>query len=190
MNVQRPVAVEPFRVRLNVEQFQLLDRSGSFRDHAKTELLDGTIYAMNAQFRAHARAKGQLFRAFDKALAAAGSTLEVLSEVSVAMPPHGMPEPDLVVTSEAAGDGPVPVASIVVIVEVSDTTLDHDLGVKAAIYAAGEVSEYWVVDLKGRVLHQMWSPGADGYGERREVALGERVKAVTFDGLAVDTSDV
>ena len=46
--------------------------------------------------------------------------------------------------------------------------------------------EYWVVDVTGRVIHQMWSPGAEGYAERREAAFGERIEAVTIEGLTVD----
>lgn len=76
------------------------------------------------------------------------------------------------------------------IVEVSSTMLAFDLGEKAQTYAGAGLPKYWVVDLDGRFLHQMWSPGADGYAQRREVALGERVEAVTIGGLQVDTSDI
>lgn len=187
MNAHRPLTAEPVRVRLNVEQFEMLDRSGSFRNNAKTELLDGTIYAVNAQYRVHARLKGQLFRALGDALAAAGFDLEVLSEVSVAMPPHGMPKPDLVVTSEPRGDGPVPLASVALLVEVADTSLDHDLGSKSAIYAANGVSEYWVFDVEGGVIHQLWLPSNGSYTQRRQMGMGDRIKAMTLEGLAVET---
>ena len=70
---------------------------------------------------------------------------------------------------------------------MASTTLDYDLGEKARLYAANGVPEYWVVDLPDRKVHQMSSPSADGYAEQREVALGERVAAVTVNGLAVDT---
>ncbi len=50
------------------------------------------------------------------------------------MPPHSAPEPDLTLTSEPDGDGPVPLGSVALIVEISDATLRHDLGVKQEVY--------------------------------------------------------
>lgn len=190
MNVHANMSSAPARLRLNVGNFELLNRSGSLRDYAKTELLDGTIYVMNAQYRPHARIKGLLYRVLGDALANMGSTLEVLAEVSVAMPPENMPEPDLVVTSEPGGDGPVPLASVALLIEIADTTLGHDLGPKAAIYASNGVPEYWVIDVQGRAVRQMWSPDGERYAEQRDVLLGARLEAATMPGLAVDTSGI
>src|SRR5690606_36340499 len=38
------------------------------------------------------------------------------------------------------------------VVEVSDTTLEEDTHAKASLYAAGGVADYWVIDVTGRVL--------------------------------------
>ena len=48
MNAPVQIETTPVRVRLNVEQFLLLDDSGAFADFAKSELIDGDIYVMNA----------------------------------------------------------------------------------------------------------------------------------------------
>lgn len=70
-------------------------------------------------------------------------------------------------------------------VEISDSTLDMDLGRKARLYASHGVPEYWVVDVEARLIHQLWAPEGDAYARRREVAFGERVEAVTVAGLVV-----
>ena len=44
-----------------------------------------------------------------------------------------------------------------------------------------------MVDVNGRTIHQMWSPEPEGYAERREIAFGKRLVAMTIDGLAVET---
>lgn len=104
------------------------------------------------------------------------------------MPPHDAPEPDIVLTSEPDGDGPVPLHSIALIVEVSDTTLQHDPGIKQRVYARHGVAEYWVVDVEGRRIVQLWSPAGEAYAERREIDFGQSVSAASVAGLVVETS--
>lgn len=78
------------------------------------------------------------------------------------MRPHSMPRPDIVVTDEPEGEGFVPVGSVRLLLEAADSTLEDDLGVKARLYAKQGVPEYWVVDLPGRQVHQLWAPASDG----------------------------
>lgn len=58
------------------------------------------------------------------------------------------PEPDLAVVTGSARDhlADHPKAALLVI-EVSDTTIEYDTHDKASLYAAGGVQDYWVVDL-------------------------------------------
>ena len=39
---------KPQQAKLTVADFVLLDRSGAFASHPKVELIDGTIYVVNA----------------------------------------------------------------------------------------------------------------------------------------------
>jgi Uma2 family endonuclease len=84
----------------------------------------------------------------------------------------------------------VPLISVVLVVEVSATTLDYDMKRKLALYARAGVPEYWVADVNGRVIHQLWAPTGDDYAQRREVAFGEVVAAVTVEGLRVETTAI
>ncbi|WP_217429756.1 Uma2 family endonuclease [Sphingomonas bacterium] len=186
MNAPARILTMPERLRLRVEDFVLLADSGAFDAYAKSELIDGEVYVMNAQWSRHARVKSRLARELGNVLEAIGGELEALIEVSVRASDHDMPEPDIALTSWR-GDRDVPVATVALVVEVADTTLEGDLGRKLRLYAAAGVPEYWVVDVNdGRILvhHQ---PGAESYGSRRAVAFGERLVAVTVAGLAIDT---
>ena len=179
---------EPRPVRLTIEDFLHLDGAGAFRAYAKTELIDGQIVAMNAQFSQHARAKTLLLRRLANAVETCLPGFEVWSEVSVAIPPDHLPEPDLVVTSFVPERrAPVPVETVPLLVKVSDTTLSYDLGTKQRLYAAGGVPEYWVADLEGEVFHRMWSPTQDGYAHADKVAFGRPLASATIEGLTIDT---
>lgn len=188
MTEQLPLNTAPLPVKLRIEDYLLLDGSGAFDAYRKTELIEGGVFFINAQQRPHARIKSRLFRLIAAALEETG--LEAIVEGSVAIPPVNVPEPDIIVTSAPEGDGLIPLESVRLIVEVADATLKTDLTVKAAIYASHRVPEYWVVDVQGDAIHQMWRPEGEAYTERRDVRFGEQIVAVTIDGLAVETEGI
>ncbi len=174
---------------LRVEDFLLLSDSGAFVDYGKTELIEGAVVFMNAQHRPHSRLKLQVWRKLDEALKSLAPELEALTEVTISMPPHNAPEPDVVVTSEPDGEGPVPIDTVRLIVEISDTTLNQDLNVKAPLYARHGIAEYWVVDRDGQRIVQHWSPDENGYSQVRFVNLGEMITSGTIAGLTISTAD-
>ncbi len=186
MTVIQPVNV-PQPVKLTIEQFELLDRSGAFDRYGKTELIEGVIYAMQGQFRGHSFAKSELAYRLWTALKEMDSTLMPIVEGSVAMPPLSAPEPDISVTAAPRGKGYIPLDSVALAVEVSDSTAAFDLKDKAALYASKGVPEYWVLEIPAATLHQFWSPLAEGYQESRSLPVGERIESITITGLAVES---
>lgn len=94
------------------------------------------------------------------------------------------PEPDVAVVAgsplDYAQEHP---AQAILLVEVSDTTLAYDLGLKARLYAQSGVPEYWVVDVNAGLLHVHRQPIASqsfegGYGYQ-SVARLTRADSVT-----------
>ncbi len=170
--------------RLTVDEFLLLDRERAFGGRS-TELFDGEVYYMSPKHRPHARAIGDLYFAIRNALEASGSKLTAVVDVSVRLSDHDCPEPDIVLTSEPDGEGILPVESAKLVIEVSDSTLAFDLGLKAALYARAGVPEYWVVDVSGKRVHQMWEPHNGTYAQRRETSLSGSIEAMTVPQLAI-----
>lgn len=187
MNAHAPLDA-PRRLWLRVADFMVLNDSGAFGDFSKTELIDGEILCMNAQFQRHSFAKSQLAFRLASALAALAPELLVLVEVAIAMPPHDMPEPDIVVMRGPIGAGAVVLADVALVAEVADTTRDSDLGRKAALYARGGIPEYWVVDLLNAEMVRHWQAGAEGYGQRDVHPFGAGIAAATIPGLSVETA--
>jgi Uma2 family endonuclease len=185
-----PLTIEWKPVKLRVEDYLMLDGAGAFDAYGRTELIEGEVVYMNAQHRPDARIKSRLHVLLANALAGRTDGLEALVEGSVAMPPHNVPEPDIAVTAEPEGKGLIPLASLALIIEVADATLRNDLGRKAKIYAREGVPEYWVVDVKGATIHQLWQPEGEAYTERREVPFGTPVAAATVAGLTIETGNL
>lgn len=171
-------------------EFERLARSGGLGD-ARIELRRGMLFKMSPQFVPHARIKLELTLALINALKTAGLSHQVHNEVSVAFGNDFEPMPDIVVWNPAEApadlDGPVPAAAVKLIVEVSASTLADDLGEKLVDYARGGLAEYWVADVKGRLLLRHCGAGADGYARREPLRFGETAAALTLPALSVDT---
>ena len=179
----------PKPVKLTIEDFIRLNDAGAFDAYAKTELIDGVVVAMNAQLSTHARVQSRFFRRLADAVEAVMPGYEAWVEVSTAIPPPTLPQPDRGVTRcEATGRAPGPVATIPLLVEVADTTKRYDLGKKARIYATAGVPEYWVIDIPGKVIHRLWAPAGGSYESKGQVAFDKTVHAATIQGLSVATS--
>ncbi len=176
--------LRPGKYRLTVEDYLRLAADGSFGDR-RTELIEGDIWIMSPAYTPHARIQAILASGIGSAMAP-DSGLILLIAPSVRLSDDTMPEPDLVLALNHR-DGPLPGEKARLIVEVADATLTTDLHTKARLYAMAGIPEYWVVDVRGGVIHQLWRAESEAYGERREVVFGGMLTAVTIDDLAVST---
>lgn len=86
-----------------------------------------------------------------------------------------------------AGAGAFPDSARIAI-EISDSTLDLDLGCKARLYVRCGVPEYWAVDFEGRVIRQMWAPSDDIYSEQSTTPLGAAATGATINRLIIETA--
>ncbi len=180
--LERIAATMPRKYHFCVSDFALLARSGAFQDYAKTELIEGEILAVNAIHSRHAKIQARMVAL----LSAVTDPLVVYANPSVLMDDESVPEPDIVLAEDHSEDF-LPVAKVRIAIEISDSTLDQDLGRKASLYARHGVPEYWVVDVDGRVIHQMWQPVGEAYGGQRIVTFGNLVKSMAVAGLCVTT---
>ena len=174
------------RMKLTVEDFLHLDRKGAFDAYKKVELIDGDIWIVSPQLNRHARMLTDLTVELALALRAMKTDLLAVADVSTRIDDHSLPQPDIAL-SNYRGDGVLPLSGLALIVEVANTTLRTDMGRKLRLYAEAGVPEYWVVDIRGGKLHQMWQPEGKAYREKREVALGGMVTAESIAGLRVAT---
>ncbi len=183
-------AVAPFpspqKIGLRAVDYLMLSDAGAFDGYGRTELIEGEIWAVNAIHSWHAATVIELGRRLANGLEDIGSLLRVYGAGSVLLSDDSVPEPDLSI-GESNDEGVLPLAKLKLAIEISDTTAATDLGVKLRLYAGAGVPEYWVVERDARVIHQMWAPSDGVYAERRAVAFGDRVEAVTIAGVGVET---
>src|SRR3954467_15472689 len=94
----------PGKYRLRVADYLTLVESGAFEGQ-RTELIEGDVIVMSPQFRPHGMVKLELYDRLRDALRDMGSTLRPVIEFSLALAEDSLPEPDILLTTEPAGEG-------------------------------------------------------------------------------------
>ncbi len=68
-------------------------------------------------------------------------------------------------------------------IEVAETSLGWDRGIKRARYAAAGVAEVWIVDLGAGMVEVATEPGPSGYAQVRRLGPAEPIEASAVPGL-------
>jgi Uma2 family endonuclease len=184
MNAQLPRSMDAAdaargvpRRRFTIDEFLRMDAAGLFDDES-VELIDGELYVMQAKNLPHERWKAELVTLLVRALP---DQALLMVEPSVRFGGE-LVEPDILIVARAAiasqhegiltlrGDQ----ASL--LIEIADTSLGYDRGVKSAAYARHAVPEYWLVDVRGPTLTVHRDPRDGEWTEiRRYAADGEAI---------------
>ena len=69
------------------------------------------------------------------------------------------------------------VGDVLLLIEVSDTTVEYDTRVKVPLYAQHGIPEVWVVDLSAEELVVYTAPAPTGYGSIRRYTKVDSVAA-------------
>ena len=171
-----------------LEEYHRLTEIGGFYPENRTELIEGEIIEKMGAGPAHSNTVAELG---DVLAALFGRGYHVREEKPITIL-DSEPEPDLaVVTGTRARfftrhpDG----NEVVLLVEVSDSSLPLDSVRKARLYARAGISEFWILDLNSRRLIVHRDPLSDGgWGEVRTHPQSARVSplAATVDILVGD----
>jgi Uma2 family endonuclease len=153
-----PTITEPRPYRWTREEFIQMIELGWFQDK-RVEMIGGDVIEMAAQLDLHL---ASITLTGDALRAAFGSGYWVRAQGSLDLSPHGIPSPDLAVRPGSPQAAARTIAkSALLVVEVSDTTLAYDRNYKSCLYAAGGITDYWIVNLVQRQLEIYRDPVAD-----------------------------
>lgn len=155
----------------------------------RVELIEGLIVEMSPEGTEHTYFEENLAKKLER-LTEGRAYVRENKPVTLSI---SEPEPDIVVAqlprAQYIEHHPFP-ENILLVVEVSKSTLDYDTSVKQKIYSQENIPEYWVVDVKGRKLIVYRSPLSGDYQEQTEWLLGTTIAPLAFPGLEIKISDI
>ena len=77
---------------------------------------------------------------------------------------------------------------VLLLVEVSDTTLKKDRGVKARLYAKAGIRDYWIVNIKGRCVEVHRDPEGSKYRSVTVYTPGQEIHPLAFPDVSLAVS--
>lgn len=76
-------------------------------------------------------------------------------------------------------------ADVLLLIEVSDSSLAYDRGEKAKLYATVGITDYWIVNIRDRCIEVRRQPAGNVFEDIRIYNIGETVSPLHFPSLAV-----
>lgn len=172
------------------EQYYKLGELGFF-DGKRVELIRGEIIEMSPPGWPHTVAT----RKTADLLRAIFAGLGWVNEQSPLPTEDSDPEPDVAAYPGKLEDYTDHPTSALLVVEVSDATLDRDMTTKVELYAEAGHPEYWVVDLVNLRLHVFRDPraipaGGHTYHYRKSFGPADTVAPLAVPTASVKIADL
>ena len=186
--VSRQQAAVTTRRRFTVSELYAMEQAGIFHPEENIELLDGEIFVMPPIGEPHAdgtdRFAGDLiYKLYGRA--------RVRVQGPVQLSDDSLPQPDIAVLKlrdDYHREQPTP-ADVLLLIEVSDTTLERDREVKLPRYAAAGIPEVWIVNLRTRQVEAYFNPVDGVYRERRVVGADGSISPQAFPDVTLAVAD-
>lgn len=162
------------RHRFSAEDFHRMAEAGILGEDDRVELIRGEVVELSPVGKRHMAALKRLMNALFPLQQAKKALLQVQDPLRLF--PDTEPQPDLALLAyrDDFYRERVPEArDALLVVEVAETSLDHDLKVKLPLYAKAGIPEVWVVDLVREKVHVFRKPQGEDYGEAQALEDGE-----------------
>jgi Uma2 family endonuclease len=143
--------------RIDVGRYHRMVASGAL-EGKRIELLEGLLVEMSPKSPAHVVVLNRLRHHF---AVAPPMWTQVQDPIEVAW--NCEPEPDFAVAEHEPVRGRH-LRTALIVIEVAVSSHQLDRGKKAALYAAADIPNYWLVDVPGNAVEVRTKPGSDGYG--------------------------
>jgi Uma2 family endonuclease len=183
----------PPPMRWTVDEFHLLRGMPAFESR-RMILVEGEIHDMPNPNPPHDIGIGQTEDALRDAF---GSGYWVRVQMALVLGKATDPVPDLAVVPGPKKNYTFHPTTASLVVEVADSSLVYDTGDKANLYAAGGITDYWVLDLNHRLLHVFRDPVADPaqpfgfrYGTHRTFPESANISPLSVPQASIAVADM
>jgi Uma2 family endonuclease len=176
------------RRKLDTVEYHRMAAAGILTEDDRVELIEGELIEMAPIGERHGWANigfnAKLVRAVgERALVAVGNPL--------LLDRFNEPQPDfMLIRPELFGRGPVTPADVFLVIELSDSSLRFDRGVKLPLYARAGVREFWIVNLPAREVEVCRQPQDGRYASIQRLGAEAELEPEALSGVRLRLADV
>ena len=181
---------ETSRKWFTVDDYYRMGEVGILSDNDRTELIEGEIIEMSPIGSPHMNAVNRATMIFARGI---GDRVVVSVQNPAFMDRFNLPQPDVVLIRPREGfygDGKPYPEDVVLLIEISDSSLRFDRKVKVPIYARSGVREVWIIDLQNAVIHVYRDPKDKTYDSIETKHRDETIAPQGCPDFKVKVSDL
>jgi Uma2 family endonuclease len=160
-----PLPQVPQRRRFTVDEYDRLTELGIWGADDRIELIDGEIIQMVAKL-------GQ----------AVQTQAIIQCQDPIVVPQGSEPEPDFALLDVNVGDFKPNADQVLLVIEVSDSSLDYDRATKGPLYASAQIPHYWIFNCLDKQVECHSQPQQNAQGDwlygLRQVVLPPQMLAL------------
>jgi Uma2 family endonuclease len=175
---------------LTITDYHRMTETGILDEGEHTELISGQIFNMAAKGTRHTVANTELM---GELLLLIGKRAKVRCQDPITLPNNSEPEPDVVIArlrqDNYLDSHPAP-TDIILVIEVADSTLSFDRNIKAPLYAAADIAEYWIVNLVDDRLEIYTQPERSIYTNTQIILPPRLINLPHFVDLTLDLAAI
>ncbi len=176
------------RRRFTVHEYHRMAEAGILHEDDRVELIDGEIAEMNPIGSRHAACVKELNWLLGRQIS---DELRVDVQNPIRLNEYLEPQPDLMVVRARNYRGSLPgPEDVLLLIEVSDTTLSYDRNVKLPRYARAGILEVFIVDLPGAAIERHTEPSVEGYRLTARARQGEMLESSVLPALVLPVDAV
>jgi Uma2 family endonuclease len=178
------------RRKLDVIEYERMGAAGILHEDDRVELIEGELIAMAPIGERHAGTSMsltmRLVRAVDdRAIVSVGNP--------VRLDMHNEPQPDFALLRPKPGGylgGKPRPEDVLLLIELSDSTLRFDRTVKLPLYGGHGIREYWILNLAQRVAEVCRGPHPDGYARVEVLGPDSVLEPEALPGLRLPVAEL
>lgn len=176
--------IAPETIRpLSRAEYDRMVALGWFEDE-RIELLHGVLVKMSPQGPRHVSITRNLIELLVPAIR---KRAQVQAQGPLALSDDSEPEPDVALVPREYDELP---AHAYLVIEVADSSLGKDRGVKARLYAVAGIPEYWIVNVVDRSV-EVYRAARDGaYREAFVCRGGDTMTVSAFPDIRIAVDDI
>jgi len=171
------------------EIYQMME-AGILPEESGWELIDGEIIDRMSIGSKHAGTVKRLNKILTNSV---GNRAIVSVQDPIHIDNHNEPEPDIALLKPRedfyAENHPLP-EDILLLIEVSASTINYDRDIKKTLYAEAEVFEFWLVNLAESTIECYSSPKNGYYRLAKIVGIGETVQSILLENLTLKVDEL
>ena len=178
------------RYPITTDIYHQMIEQGILTSNDKIELLEGDLIKMSAVGPRHAACVDRLSEILRTAF---GIAITLRHQNPVELSKVSEPEPDITILRRRedfyAQTHPSP-DDVLLLIEISESTLKKDRGIKLSAYAKAEILEYWIVNLQDDIIEVYTNPTDNSYQTVRLVHRHETLSPVLLPTVILEADDV